>query len=170
VPKGFDHLLFVLGLCLLSGRARPVLWQIGAFTIAHSITLALGSYGFVAVPPGIVNPLIALSIAYVAVENIVHAELTPWRIALVFAFGLLHGLGFAGTLKEIGLPRSEFVTALLTFNIGVEFAQVVAIGAAFLLVGWRCTNRTWYRHHIVVPVSTLLVCTAVYWTIGRLSF
>jgi hypothetical protein len=124
----------------------------------------------VAVSPKIVEPLIALSIAYVAIENIFLAELKSWRVALVFAFGLLHGMGFAGALKDLGLPRSEFVTALLTFNMGVEAGQLAVIGAAFMLVGWHCAHRAWYHGRIVVPVSTLIACTAVYWTIQRLSF
>ena len=128
VPKGLDHMLFVLGIYLLSGRARSVLWQVSAFTVAHSITLGLSMYGIVAVSPRIVEPLIALSIAYVAIENIFLSELKSWRVALVFGFGLLHGMGFAGALKELGLPRSEFVTALLTFNVGVEAGQLAVIG------------------------------------------
>ena len=169
VPHGLDHMLFVLGIYLLSGRARTVLWQVSAFTVAHSITLGLSIYGIVAVPPAIVEPLIALSIAYVAIENIFLSELKSWRVVLVFAFGLLHGMGFAGALKELGLPRSEFLTALLTFNVGVEAGQLAVIGAAFLLVGWHCANRAWYRSRIVVPASVLIACTAVYWTIQRLQ-
>lgn len=168
VPKGLDHMLFVLGIYLLSGRARSVLWQVSAFTVAHSITLGLSMYGIVAVPPGIVEPLIALSIAYVAIENIFLSELKSWRVALVFGFGLLHGMGFAGALKELGLPRSEFVTALVTFNVGVEAGQLAVIGTAFLLVGWYCADRVWYRSRIVIPTSMLIACTAVYWTIQRL--
>jgi hydrogenase/urease accessory protein HupE len=168
VPRGLDHMLFVLGIYLLSGRARSVLWQVSAFTVAHSITLGLSMYGLVTVSPRIVEPLIALSIAYVAIENVFLSELKSWRVALVFAFGLLHGMGFAGALKELGLPRSEFVTALLTFNVGVEAGQLAVIGAAFMLVGWHCANRVWYRSCVVVPVSTLIACTAVCWTIERL--
>ena len=97
-------------------------------------------YGVVAVSPRIVEPMIALSIAYVAIENIFLSELKSWRVALVFAFGLLHGMGFAGALKELGLPRSEFLTALVTFNVGVEAGQLAVIGAAFLLVGWHCAQ------------------------------
>jgi hydrogenase/urease accessory protein HupE len=168
VPGGLDHVLFVLGVYLLSGRARSVLWQVSAFTVAHSITLGLSMYGLVSVSPRIVEPLIALSIAYVAIENIFLSELKSWRVALVFAFGLLHGMGFAGALKELGLPRSEFVTALLTFNIGVEAGQLAVIGTSFLLVGWYSVHRDWYRSRIVVPASLAIACTALYWTIQRL--
>lgn len=169
VPKGLDHMLFVLGIFLLSRRLRQILAQVSAFTIAHSITLALSVYGIVSVSPRVVEPLIAVSIAYVAIENIFMSELKPWRVALVFAFGLLHGMGFAGALKELGLPRSEFVTALVTFNVGVEAGQLAVIGAAFLLVGWYCGGRDWYRRVIVVPASALIACTAVYWMVQRVS-
>ena len=125
-------------------------------------------YGIIAVPPRIVEPLIAFSIAYVAIENIFLSELKSWRVGLVFAFGLLHGMGFAGALKDLGLPRSEFVTALLTFNAGVEAGQLAVIGAAFILVGRHCANRDWYRSRIVVPASALIACSAIYWTIERL--
>src|SRR5207247_9531420 len=156
-----DHMLFLLAIYLLSRRPRSVLWQVSAFTVAHSITLGLSMYGVVAVSPSIVEPLIALSIAYVAIENIFLSELKSWRVALVFAFGLLHGMGFAGALKELGLPRSEFLTALLTFNVGVEAGQLAVIGAAFMLVGWHCGNRAWYRSRLVVPISPPLAFTAV---------
>lgn len=168
VPNGFDHVLFVLGIYLLSGRARAVFYQVSAFTVAHSITLGLSMYGFVTVSPRVVEPMIALSIAYVAIENVLLSELKAWRVALVFAFGLLHGLGFAGALQELALPRSEFVTALLGFNVGVEMGQLTVIGAAFLLVGWHCSGQAWYRSRIVVPASAAIACTAVYWTIQRL--
>ena len=168
LPNGLDHMLFVIGIYLLSRRPRSVLTQVSAFTVAHSITLGLSLYGLVAVSPRIVEPMIALSIAYVAIENIFLSELKPWRIALVFAFGLLHGMGFAGALRDVGLPRSEFVTALVTFNVGVEAGQLAVIGTAFALVGWYCSHRTWYRSRIVVPASMLIACTALYWTIERL--
>jgi hydrogenase/urease accessory protein HupE len=169
VPNGLDHMLFVLGIFLLSGRWRTVLWQVSAFTVAHSITLGLSIYGLIAVRPAIVEPLIAVSIAYVAIENILVAELKPWRIALVFAFGLLHGMGFAGALRELGLPRSEFLTALVTFNVGVEAGQLAVIGVAFSLVGWLAHRRTWYRTRIIVPASIVIACIAVYWTIERVA-
>jgi len=169
VPNGLDHMLFVLGIYLLSRRVRSVLWQVSAFTVAHSITLGLSMYGILTVPPRIVEPMIAISIAYVAIENVFLSELKSWRIALVFTFGLLHGLGFAGALKELGLPPSEFLTALLTFNMGVETGQLAVIFTAFLLFGWHYSHRDWYRRRIVVPASMLIACTAVYWTIQRLS-
>lgn len=169
LPYGLDHMLFVLGIYLLSRRARSVLAQVSAFTVAHSITLGLSMYGLLTVSPRIVEPMIAISIAYVAIENLFVSELKSWRIALVFAFGLLHGMGFAGALKELGLPHSEFLTALVTFNVGVEAGQLTVILAAFLLVGWHYSNRSWYRGRVVVPASVMIACTAVYWTVARLT-
>ena len=160
-------MLFVLGIFLLTRRTKAILWQVSAFTLAHSITLGLSIYGLVSISPRVVEPLIALSIAYVAVENVLLSELKPWRIVLVFAFGLLHGLGFAGALRDVGLPRSEFATALVTFNVGVEAGQLAVIAAATAMVGWYC-RRDWYRRRIVVPVSATIACVAVYWVVERI--
>jgi len=166
LPKGTDHILFVLGLFLLTMRIRPILMQVTTFTIAHSITLGLSMYGFVSLPSRVVEPLIALSIAYVAVENLITHELKPWRLALVFSFGLLHGMGFAGVLKELGLPRSEFLTALLTFNLGVEGGQLTVIAIACLCVMWF-RRQDWYHQRIVMPASMVIATIGVYWTIAR---
>ena len=167
VPKGLDHILFVIGLFLLSPRLKTLLLQVTAFTIAHSITLGLSMYGIVSLPPRVVEPLIALSIAYVAIENLLTRELKPWRVALVFMFGLLHGLGFAGVLRALGLPRAEFLTALLTFNAGVEIGQLTIIATAWLLVG-AFMERRWYRKAITVPASSVIALVAIYWTVTRL--
>ena len=169
IPGGVDHVLFVLGMFLLTRRLRPLLLQITAFTVAHSVTLGLSIFGVVSVSPAVVEPLIAMSIAYVALENLVVTDLKPWRVGLVFAFGLLHGLGFAGALGALDVPRSEFVTALITFNLGVEAGQLAVIGAAFLLVGHRFGNRSWYRRRIVLPASALIACVGVFWTLERLT-
>jgi hypothetical protein len=160
VPKGVDHILFVLGLFLLTAAWRPILWQVTTFTIAHSITLGLTIYGLVSVPPAIVEPLIALSIVYVAIENLFTSTLKPTRLALVFAFGLLHGMGFAGVLKDLGLPRSEFFTALVTFNLGVEGGQLAVIATALLALGW-------WRRQAMIPVSVTIALVGAYWTITR---
>lgn len=167
LPFGLDHLLFILGLYLLNSRLSAVLWQASAFTLAHSLTLGLSLYGLVHVSPSIVEPLIALSIAYIAVENILRTELKRWRVVLIFAFGLLHGLGFAGVLSEIGMPAGDFAIALVTFNLGVEAGQFAVILTAFLLVGWRFADRAWYRARIAVPASAAIACMAVYWTLER---
>jgi hypothetical protein len=168
LPKGRDHILFVLGIFLLSPRLKPMLLQVTAFTIAHSITLALSIYGVLSLPSRIVEPLIALSIAYVAIENLMTRELKPWRLALVFMFGLLHGLGFAGVLRELGLPRDEFLTGLVTFNLGVEGGQLTVILLASIAVA-PFVKRDWYRHRVVIPASLVIAGIAIYWTITRIT-
>lgn len=136
VPKGLDHILFVLGLFFLSTRLRPLITQVTLFTLAHTITLALAALGYVSISGDIVEPLIALSIVYVAVENIFMRNLSPWRPVVIFGFGLLHGLGFASVLAEFGLPDSAFIPALIGFNIGVEVGQLAVIAVMFLCV-WQ---------------------------------
>jgi hypothetical protein len=134
LPQGLDHILFVLGLFLLSTHLAPLLWQVSAFTLAHTVTLALGALGLVNVPGSIVEPLIAASIVYVAVENIFSTGLSRWRPVVIFGFGLLHGLGFASVLGDFGLPADQFIPALIGFNVGVEVGQltVIALAAALL--------------------------------------
>jgi len=166
VPKGLDHILFVLGLFLLSIRLRPLLLQVTAFTVAHTITLGLTIYGVVALPASIVEPLIALSIAYVGIENCLSSRLQPWRVLLVFVFGLLHGMGFAGVLADIGLPEGDFLTALISFNVGVELGQLAVILVALLLLGWW-RKRDGYRAYIVMPLSLSIALTGLYWAWER---
>ncbi|MCF6302319.1 MAG: HupE/UreJ family protein [Devosiaceae bacterium] len=170
VPRGIDHILFVVGLFLLSTRLHPLLWQITAFTVAHTISLALGILGLVVVSPAIVEPLIALSIVYVSVENIFTQKLTRWRPFVVFAFGLLHGLGFAGVLSEIGLPDNQFAVGLISFNIGVELGQLSVIAVCFLLVGFWFSKTSWYHKFIVIPASLAIGAVAIWWFIERMFF
>ena len=134
VPLGLDHILFVLGLFFLSTRFRPLFWQVTAFTLAHTVTLALAALGIVRVPAAVVEPLIAASIVYVGVENVLARGLSRWRPAVIVVFGLLHGLGFASVLSEYGLGAQNFVAKLIGFNIGVEIGQLTVIAVAFLIV------------------------------------
>lgn len=168
-PQGLDHVLFVLGLFFLGAKWRPLLSQTTAFTIAHTTTLGLSSYGIITLPARIVEPLIALSIAYVAIENIVRPKLGPARLVIVFCFGLIHGLGFASSLSEVPLPRDQFFTALLAFNFGVDFGQLFVIALAFLCVGWF-RNKPWYRQRIVVPGCAIIAAIGLYWTVTRIFF
>lgn len=167
VPKGLDHILFVLGLFFMSSRPRAVLSQTLAFTVAHSITLALAIFGVVRISPSIVEPLIALSIALVAIENVLVREHRPRRTALVFVFGLLHGLGFAGVLADLGLPAGQVVPALASFNVGVELGQLTVVAAAYLAVGLGFGRRAWYRARVAIPASVALALVGLYWTVER---
>ena len=169
VPKGTDHLLFILGIFLLSVKLRPLLWQVTMFTLAHTITLGLSINGLISLPANIVEPLIALSIAYIGVENIYHKSLHKSRLVLVFVFGLLHGLGFAGVLSDFGMPDDDFAIALISFNVGVELAQLTVIALAFAAVGYWFRHKPWYRKRIIVPGSVIISMTGLLWTIQRIQ-
>ena len=170
IPQGFDHILFVVGLCLLNQKVKSILWQATAFTIAHSITLALSMKSIIIAPSAVVEPIIALSILFVAIENMLITELKPWRIALVFSFGLIHGLGFASSLNEIGLPRNKFFTSILSFNVGVELGQIAIILAVFCLLILPFGKKEYYRKWVVFPVSILIGLVALYWTVERVFY
>ena len=169
VPKGLDHILFILGLFLLSTHLPPLLWQVTMFTLAHTITLALSMNNVVDLPANIVEPLIALSIAYVGVENIYVKKLQKSRMILVFLFGLLHGLGFAGVLSDFGMPDDDFAVALISFNVGVELGQLAVILLAFLALRIWFKNHRLYRKIIIVPGSALIAVIGFYWFLERLE-
>jgi hypothetical protein len=170
IPEGFDHILFVVSLCLLSTKIKTILWQATAFTVAHSITLALSMRSIIIAPSAVVEPIIALSILFVAVENILLIQLKPWRVLVVFMFGLIHGMGFASSLNEIGLPRNKFYTSILSFNAGVEIGQIAVITVTFLLLVIPMGRKPWYRRRAVYPLSALIACIAAFWTIQRVFF
>jgi hypothetical protein len=167
IPEGFDHILFVIGLCLLSNKIKVILWQATAFTVAHSITLTLSMKNLIVAPSAVVEPIIALSILFVAIENLLLTELKPWRIVLVFMFGLIHGMGFASSLNEIGLPRNKFLTSVLSFNVGVELGQITIILAVFILLVLPFGKRVDYRKWFVFPISIIIAIVAAYWTMQR---
>jgi hypothetical protein len=167
IPLGTDHILFVTSLCLLSTRIKTIFWQATAFTVAHSVTLALSMKGILVAPGAVVEPIIALSIVFVAVENILLSKLKPWRIVIVFLFGLIHGLGFASALNEIGLPRNKFYTSILSFNAGVEIGQVIVILGVFLLIIIPFGKMKDYRKFVVYPLSIIIALIASYWFVKR---
>jgi hypothetical protein len=170
IPLGADHILFVVSLCLISTRIKAILWQATAFTVAHSITLALSMKNIIVAPGPVVEPIIALSILFVAVENILLDGLKPWRILIVFMFGLIHGMGFASALNETGLPRNQFFTSILSFNAGVELGQIVVITATFLLLIVPFGKKSWYKRRVVYPISGIIAVIAAFWTIQRVFF
>src|SRR5579871_2613992 len=170
LPLGFDHILFVLSLFLLSPKLKPVLLQATAFTLAHSVTLALAMYHVITPPTKIIEPLIAISIVYVALENIFSPRLKPSRIGVVFLFGLVHGMGFAGALGQLGLPQDHYLLALVMFNLGVELGQITVIILAFLLVGKWFGKKPYYTKLVVIPASVIIALIASFWTIQRIFF
>ncbi len=170
LPLGFDHILFILSLFLLSPKLKPVLWQATAFTVAHSVTLGLAMYHVITPPARIVEPVIALSILYVALENIFSPKLKTSRIGVVFLFGLVHGMGFAGALGHLGLPKNSYLISLVMFNVGVELGQLTVILTAYFLLARWFGNKPWYRQRVVIPLSVMIALIATYWTVQRLFF
>lgn len=174
LPGGVDHILFVLALCLSSTRVKPLVLQISTFTVAHTTTLALVAAGAVAPDPAVVEPLIAATIAFVAIENAYFRDMPRWRPLAVFLFGLVHGMGFAGFFGSLGLPESQFWSALVGFNVGVEFGQIGVVLAALILAALLrryispLRSRATYRRCVTVPVSLLIGLTGMAWTVERL--
>ena len=168
LPLGLDHILFVVSLFLLSPELKPIIWQSTAFTVAHSITLGLAMYHVIAPPSNIIEPLISLSIMFVALENIFSRRLKAGRIGLVFLFGLVHGLGFASSLSQLGLPQNTYLTSLVMFNVGVEGGQLTVILLSFFLVGKWFGKKPFYHKAIVVPASVIIMLIAGYWTVERI--
>lgn len=169
VPEGADHILFVLGLFFLGITWRKLLSQTTVFTIAHATTLFLSTYGIFSLPSRFVEPGIALSIAWIAIENVFKPRLGPSRLAVVFGFGLVHGLGFASSLRDIPFPKHDFIVALLGFNFGVDFGQLFVIAAAFMLVGWF-RNEPWFRSRIAIPCSLVIAAIGLLWAIQRIVY
>lgn len=170
IMSGVDHLLFVAGLLFLVGFRRQLVWTITAFTVAHSLTLASAALGWLTLRPNPVEACIALSIVLVASEALGHRKTlaNQWPALVAFLFGLVHGMGFAGALKEIGLPENHMLVALVTFNLGVEVGQLATVAAAWLLV--RLLSSFWpgvsrLRTVVLYGIGSL----AAYWSFLRIS-
>ena len=138
------------------------------FTLAHTITLGLSMYGIINPPGEIIEPIIALSIVFLAIENVYSDKVKPWRLMMVFIFGLVHGMGFAGALSDLGMPDYAFATALISFNVGVELGQMAIILTMYFLVSRRFSSMNWYRSKLVIPVCLVIAVIAGYWTIERI--
>ncbi|PUZ22573.1 HupE/UreJ family protein [Chitinophaga costaii] len=168
LPLGFDHILFILSLLLLSPKLKPLLIQASTFTIAHSITLGLSVFGCIHPIPQLVEPLISITILIVALENIFSSKLRSSRLIVVFLFGLIHGMGFANALMGVGLPQSSYLLGVLMFNIGVEFGQITVILVAYIILVKWVSKKLDYKKYIVTPISIIIALTAIYWTIQRI--
>ncbi len=170
IPLGFDHILFITCVFFLNTNLKKVVVQASMFTLAHSITLGLAMYGIIRPPANIIEPLIALSIVFLAIENILSDKVKPWRLVMVFLFGMVHGMGFAGALSQLGMPQYAFATALISFNVGVELGQLTIIVTLYFLVSKVFSGKLWYRRAIVIPVSSVIALVAAYWTVERIFF
>ena len=170
IPLGFDHILFITCVFLLNTRLKQIVLQASMFTLAHSITLGLAMYGVINPPSNIIEPLIAISIVFLAVENIFFTKVKPWRLVMVFLFGMVHGMGFAGALSQLGMPQYAFATALISFNVGVELGQLTIILLLYFLLSRPFSHKPWYRKAIVMPASIAIALIASWWTVERIFF
>ena len=170
IPKGLDHILFVLALFLLSPKLKPLVIQISIFTLAHTITLFLGVLDIITIPGIIVEPLIALSICFIAIENLFTENIKRTRPYLIFFFGLLHGLGFARVLNEIGVSSDLFFLSLISFNVGVELGQISIIILSYLFIALLFQKKSWYKNRITRPISIIVALIGFYWFVQRLFF
>ena len=169
IPKGLDHILFIIGLFLFSNLIRPLLLQVTMFTIAHTITLVIASLSLINVNASIVEPLIALSIVYIGVENIFKKySNTKIRYYVIFLFGLLHGLGFALVLKDVGLDYSNLLMNLVSFNIGVEIAQIFILFLLYLTIGLFFSKKKYYKIIFQIPLSLFISLIAICWFVERI--
>lgn len=171
ILAGADHILFVLTLLLVFASVREILKLITAFTIAHSLTLILAGSGTLVLSSLVVEPIIALSIAVMAIATVFYRESSAmknqvWKIGLVFFFGLFHGLGFAGLLQEISIPDNKFLSSLVAFNIGIECGQLVIIGLALPII-FYFRNRIWYPRVIQIAAIVISVIALV-WFVERI--
>lgn len=169
LPTGLDHILFVLALFFTAAGLRPLLIQISAFTVAHTLTLMLAATGVISPPASVVEPLIALTIAFVAFENVVFKNMQRWRPLIVVLFGLIHGMGFAGFFGSLNLPNEQFWSALAGFNVGVEIGQlsVILLAALCLYPVASRLSKDAYRTYIAVPASLLIALIGAFWTVER---
>ena len=170
IPRGLDHILFVLALFLLSPKIKPLALQISIFTLAHTITLFLGALNIISIPAMIVEPIIALSICFIAIENLFTESINRARPYIVFVFGLLHGLGFAGVLNEIGISSDLFIASLIAFNLGVELGQISVIFFSYLFIALLFQKKSWYRNRVTKPISMIIALIGIYWFIQRLLY
>lgn len=168
LPLGFDHILFITSLFFLNTNLKSVIVQCSIFTIAHTITLILGAYQVIPIYANIVEPIIALSIVFTALENIYSQSVSNWRVLLIFIFGLIHGMGFASALQETNIPKHQFFVALLSFNVGVELAQIIILLFLYFAFGKWLQHFTWYKSRVVNPISCCIACVAMYWAVERI--
>jgi hydrogenase/urease accessory protein HupE len=168
LPNGAAQVLFVLGIVLLNRRISAIVWQVGAFSLAHSLALAFTPYGS-GLPPPIVEPLIVLSIICLAVDNLMSRDLSRLRLAMIFGFGLIHGVAFAETLRQVSLPGVPRPGDQLWFNAGIETGQCALIVAACAIVGGWAAQRERHRQMVGVPVSAALALAGLLWILRPIS-
>ncbi len=169
IPLGWDHILFIIGMALSSLMWRRLLLLVSAFTLAHTLTLGLAMLDVVEISGRIIEPLIAFSIAYVAIENLLPNPSIKQKSIIVFLFGLVHGLGFASMLKSFKMSSDNFLSTLISFNIGVELAQIVIVSGVVLLLFFIKSLNLNYKKIAIVPTSIVISLIGIWWGIERIT-
>ncbi len=169
IPLGWDHILFIIGMALSSLMWRRLLLLVSAFTLAHTLTLGLAMLDVVEISGRIIEPLIAFSIAYVAIENLLPNPSIKRKSIIVFLFGLVHGLGFASMLKSFKMSSDNFLSTLISFNIGVELAQIVIVSGVVLLLFFIKSLNLNYKKIAIVPTSIVISLIGIWWGIERIT-
>jgi hydrogenase/urease accessory protein HupE len=166
ILSGIDHLLFIVSLLIVIRDWKRLAAVVTSFTLAHSVTLAVGALGLVRLSPRLVEPMIALTIIYVAVENVLRLDPRA-RLGVTFAFGLVHGFGFSSVLRDLGLARGQLVPALVGFNLGVELGQLLVVAPLFPLVIWLQRHPGAYRR-VRLSLNASVAVVACWWFVQRL--
>ena len=169
IPLGFDHILFIVSLFFLQSNLKKLLLQCSVFTLAHSISLGMAATGCIIPNPEIIEPFIAITILITSLENILLTQINRWNLLLIGAFGWIHGMGFATAISEQGFPKNTFISSLFCFNLGVELAQIMILILLYFLISKPFGKMIWYRERIVLPISSMSACIAIYWTIERIA-
>lgn len=167
VPKGLDHILFIVALFLSTTIFSRLFWQVTCFTLAHTLTLGMATIWGISLTAGVVEPLIALSIVFIAGQNILQEERQSSSYVITFLFGLLHGFGFAFVLSDFGLSNTDLAVSLASFNVGVELGQLSVI-AGLLLIFYYWSKLPSYRAFVQVPLSLIVGIFGLYWMIERI--
>ena len=168
LPLGYDHVMFIVALFFFNSSLKSACIQCTIFTISHSLTLVLVALGYINFNANFIEIMISISIFVMAVENIFQHKLYKMRFVLVFIFGLLHGMGFASALSQIGTPQNDFMTALLSFNIGVELAQICIIIFCYYGIAKWFINKPYFQLKIANTISTTIACFAFFLIINRI--
>lgn len=168
LPMGVDHIAFIICIFLVSKSWKEMLIFCSTFTLAHSITLLLAATNVVSLASNIVEPIIALTILYSALETIFQRKTSPWKPLILFFFGLMHGLGFASAFSEIQTDSSAFIQGIIGFNLGVELAQLTIMLSLYVTVTRYLSHKKYYHTKIVQPFASCIACLAMFWFIERL--
>jgi hypothetical protein len=167
-PLGFDHILFITSLFFLAPNLKSLVIQSSVFTLAHCLTLFLNSCYIIISNSNYIEPLIALSIVFTSLENIFKKDVSKWRLFTIFCFGLIHGMGFANALHDLGISENHFTESLICFNVGVEIAQLFILVLLYFGIAFFFKNKIWYKQRIVYPISSIIACIAMYWFVQRI--